>query len=223
MISSVFGLATIFGPILGGALTQHVSWRWCFYIDLPVDSVGIFALIFLLRPPSRFIEEKTVIERAEKLDLMGTGLFIPSIVMVLLALQWGGNTYPWKSGKIVGLFLGFAGGLACFITWQLYRDEDAMIPIALLMRRTVVFSSLTILLAMGGSFVIIYYLPDWFQIFKGASFTHSGIMNLPMFVSQIIATLIAGVLVTKLGYPNPRILGGATLLSLAQVLGPRSM
>src|SRR6266536_2448195 len=102
MLSSIFDVATIVGPILGGALTIQVSWRWCFYINLPVGAASVAALVILFHPPTRPIEEKTMLERIKKLDLIGAFLFIPSIVMALLALQWGGNTYALRSATIIG-------------------------------------------------------------------------------------------------------------------------
>jgi hypothetical protein len=189
-----------------------------FYINLPIGAVSIGTLAFLFSPPSRPAEEHPILERTEKLDLIGAFLFIPSIVMVLLALQWGGSKYPWRSATIIGLFLGFGGLLAVFIAWQWYKGDNAMIPLRLLMKRTVIFSGLTVMCTLGGVFVPIYYLPEWFQVIKGASPTHSGVMNIPMFIAQIVSSVVSGVLVTKLGYANPWIFFGSAFVAIGNGL-----
>src|ERR1700753_2685597 len=106
---ATMGISTISGPLIGGALTQRASWRWCFYINLPIGALTAMALIVLFHPPIRPNEQQPLIERVKKLDLIGAFLFTPSIIMVLLALQWGGNEHPWNSSIIIGLFCGFGG------------------------------------------------------------------------------------------------------------------
>ncbi|KAK5052673.1 hypothetical protein LTR84_002538 [Exophiala bonariae] len=212
---ATFGMATISGPLIGGALTEKASWRWCFYINLPIGAVAAFVFIAFFHPPIRPNEARPIMERVKKLDLIGAALFLPSIVMLLLALQWGGNTYPWHSTRIIGLFCGFGGLLAVFTVWQLYLGDKAMIPPEFLTRRTIVATCLTSMCVFGSTFVIVYYLPEWFQVVKGASPIKSGVMNIALFVPQIIGSIIAGTMITKLGYCNPWILTGVVFSSIA--------
>ena len=209
------GISTISGPVIGGALTQAVSWRWCFYINLPIGTATAISLIALFHPPVRPNEQHPLIERAKKLDLVGAFLFAPSIIMALLALQWGGNQYPWRSATIIGLFCGFGGLLLVFVAWQMHKGDDAMIPLRLLGRRTIISTSLTSMCVFGSLFVIIYYIPEWFQVIKGASPIKSGVMNIALFVPQIIGSIVAGTMITKLGYTNPWILAGCIFSSIA--------
>lgn len=209
------GISTISGPLIGGALTQRASWRWCFYINLPIGAVTAILLIALFHPPVRPNEQRPLLERMKKLDAVGALLFIPAIVMVLLALQWGGNEYPWKSATIIGLFCGFGGLFSVFVAWQVYQGDSAMIPLGLLARRTIVASSLTSMCVFGSLFVVIYYIPEWFQVIKGASPVKSGVMNIALFIPQIIGSITAGTMITKLGYCNPWILAGCVFSSIA--------
>ena len=135
--------------------------------------------------------------------------------MILLALQWGGGKYPWHSATIIGLFCGFAGLFLVFTAWQLYQGERAMIPPRFLHKRTIMSSSLTSMCVFGSLFVSIYYLPEWFQVIKAASPVKSGVMNIALFIPQIIGSILAGTMITKLGYCNPWILTGCVFTSIA--------
>jgi MFS family permease len=215
ILQSTFGFATILGPVLGGALTQHVSWRFCFYINLPIGAVTIAFIAFFFKMPAQDSQEATSAwEKLAKLDLIGVMMFIPSIVMVLLAFQWGGIEHAWKSATIIGLVLG--GGLfSCvFILWQIRKGDDAMIPPRIFKKRNVFASCLTEFFAMGAVYCSIYFLPEWFQVVKGASPTKSGVMYLPLSISDIISATLTGFGLRYIGYPNPLILLGTVLMSV---------
>lgn len=195
LVTSLYALGTVVAPIIGGAFTTNVTWRWCFLINLPAGTVTVITLILFFHPPqqSPAARTETVLQKLQQLDLIGCALFVPAIVMVLLALQWGGNKYPWNSATIIGLFVGFAATLGLFITWEL-RADQAMIPLPLLRRRSIIVSIIFAFLFMGAFVVPVYYLPEWFQIVKGASSIRSGIMLLPSVSTQIFGSIISGVL-----------------------------
>lgn len=140
---ATFGMSTISGPLIGSSLTQRVSWRCCFYLNLPIGGAVALALIALLHPPIRPSEQRPFVSRVKILDLVGAFLFLPATIMALLALQWGGNTYAWRSAQIIGLFCGAGFLLIVFIAWQLHMGSRAMIPPNLLTRRTVIATCLT--------------------------------------------------------------------------------
>ncbi|KAL9480906.1 hypothetical protein ACSS6W_005692 [Trichoderma asperelloides] len=175
---------------------------------------GAFSIVAFIAPLQKRPQTEPIARRIRALDLIGASLFIPAILMALLALQWGGSTYAWKSATIIGLFLGFGGLCVVFVLWQIYKGEEAMLPMTILLNRTVAFSSLTLAFAYGAIFSVVYYLPEWFQVVKGAGPIRSGVMNLPTFIPQIAAALVSGALAPKLGPLNPWVYIGCALMAI---------
>ena len=194
MMTSLYGVAVISGPIIGGALTTKASWRWCFYINLPLGAVTLILLALFFKPPIRKSDRAPLREKVLKIDFIGCLLFIPTIVMVLLALQWGGHRYTWKSATVIGLLCGSAGMAMLFCFWEHRKGDKAMIPFSILLHRSILLSCVFALFNFGGYIGNIYYMPEWFQVVKGASALHSGVMTLPAIVSQIVAAGISGLI-----------------------------
>jgi len=200
LLSSMFGISSVIGPILGGALTDRASWRWCFYINLPIGAIAIAAVFFFFKNPVRKHSNLTTREKIDQIDLVGAFLLICAIICLLLALQWGGSTYPWKDSKVWGCFLGFGLIIALFIGLQIRLGDKATIPPRILVKqRTVLACALFSVFLSMGLYVHIYFLPFYFQAVKGTTAEGSGIRTIPYLVSNTIAAVIVGGSITVLG------------------------
>jgi hypothetical protein len=158
----------------------------------------VLALSFVHIPDAKTGSDKntkpSVAEMLRRLDLPGFFTFSPAVIMLLLALEWGGSTYPWISSVIIGQFCGAAAMFCIFLAWEYSRGEAAMLPLSLFGNRVVCCATLASAMAQGGFFLVFYYLPTWFQVVKNLSPAASGVHILPSVGSMGIGAFIAGVL-----------------------------
>jgi MFS family permease len=189
-------------PRLGGAFTEHVTWRLCFLINLPCGLITAAFVFFYVpgQPESPRRKHRTVKQIAKGLDLVGLAVFIPMIVCLLLALQWGGTLHAWRNARIIALFTIFGLLLAVFVLIQRWQKDEAMIPPAIMRLRTSIACSLFVFFIYGAFVILSYFLPIWFQAIKGVSPLRSGIETLPMVLGTVLFSLVGGGLVAWLGY-----------------------
>jgi MFS family permease len=183
-----FAIGLILAPVLGGVFTQKLSWRWCFWINLPPGAVSLVVVFFFFKPP-RPMKGEGALARLRSLDLFGCLLFIPAILMLLLAMQRGGAENNWNTPTIIGLFVGGGAMLILFIAWENWKGDGAMMPRRVVGRRTVICTVLLAFCHVGSLTVTAYYLPEWFQAVQGVGPLQSGIRMLATVAPQLAATI----------------------------------
>jgi hypothetical protein len=149
----------------GGAFTTRVTWRWCFFINLPIGAITLVIIAFILSPSigatSTKLEDKKWWQVLLRLDPIGTVILLPSIICLILALQWGGTLYPWSSPRVIATLIVF-GVTAIAWTWFQYsQGDEATVPMSVLGNRSVAGATVYTLLSSGAFTIVVYYLPLW--------------------------------------------------------------
>ncbi|KAL8953629.1 MAG: hypothetical protein Q9222_000515 [Ikaeria aurantiellina] len=204
-MGAMFGVASALGPLLGGAFTDGPGWRWCFYINLPCGAVVFVLVALFLNIPAGMLERDapTWREKLTRMDPIGTFFFLPCVVCLLLALQWGGVTYNWSNARIVVLLVLAAILFGAFLFVQRWQGDNATVPGRIAINRSILAGSWFSFFNGGALQTLFYFLPLWFQAIKGASAVHSGVMSLPFVLALVIMGITAGILTKKIGYYAP--------------------
>src|SRR5690349_7161361 len=206
-IASVFAAATIAGPLIGGLLVDHASWRWVFYVNLPL---GVLALLGLhLRLPS-----PEPGPGRGPLDLAGAALLAAATTCLMLACIWGGDRYPWGSTEIAGLLTG-ALALGALLGVRERRVADPVVPLGLLRTRTVAVASAALFLATAALFAINVFVPLFLQTTTGATPTEAGLLLVPAMLGISASTWLAGRAIERTGRYKRYPLIGLGLMTIA--------
>jgi len=191
MFGAVFGLASIFGPLLGSLITEHLSWRWVFYINLPAGIVTFFLVVL-------FYHESRQHNR-QRIDWLGIVTLIPAIVVLMFALEFGGNKYAWNSFEIVGAFIVAVMLFAVFLIIE-RKAEEPIVSFHMFRNRVFAGSNFVGLLSGSAYIVVVIYVPIYIQGVLGGSTINAGLELLPMMLATSITAPLGGMFANKWSY-----------------------
>ena len=210
-IQMVFVLASVAGPLLGGVLAGELSWRWVFYVNLPIGAVALAAIAATLHAPARTEGERP------RVDYAGAGLLTASLSCLLLVTVWGGRTYAWTSPELLGLAAAAVVALVAFLL-QERRAPEPILPLRLFRDPVFSVASATLFLAGCAFFAVIVFTPMFLQLATGATPTESGLLLLPLLLSATATTALAGRVISKTGRYKAFPVAGLALMTVGLLL-----
>ncbi|THY96938.1 MFS general substrate transporter [Aureobasidium pullulans] len=201
--SIVLGLSSILGPLLGGVFTTSLSWRWCFWINLPIGGVAILVIWLALKPTPAAMPGLKIRQQLAKLDLLGEFFLFSWLLCLLLALHWGGSGYQWSDWRITLLFALFTVLFAAFAVTEAKTQKTATIQFRVITNRTMLAAMWYMFCLSATMLTMIYYIPLWFQAVQGVSAIQSGRNTLPLVLSLVVGSTFSGQMVGRFGYYTP--------------------
>ncbi|KAA0699364.1 MFS transporter [Neorhizobium sp. P12A] len=206
-IAAVFAVCSVIGPVLGGVITDLLSWHWIFYVNLPVGAVALVMIGRALKRPHQ--------SHSRRIDYLGAALLTISTTSFLLVLALGGSEWPWNSPNIIGLVaLALVAGI--FFVFHVRREPEPVLPLDLFNNRTFVIASVVMALAFMGMLGASLFFPLFFQVVMGVSAAHSGFLTGPLMIGVVISSMVNGrVLLPRSGRYKPAQVFGLTLATIA--------
>jgi EmrB/QacA subfamily drug resistance transporter len=191
IVTSIYGLSSIIGPLLGGLIIDHTSWHWIFFINVPVGIVAA-AIIVLVMPNFKSEGIK------KSVDYAGVVAIILALVPMLLAFSWGGKNYSWLSVQIIGMFI-FSLAMLVFFAFLESRAKNPIIPLSFFRNRCIIVTLFVAFITNGIIYAAIMYIPYFAQGIIGTTATTSGTITAPMMLGSLFASALTGILISKSG------------------------
>ncbi|GAB1310999.1 Major facilitator superfamily domain-containing protein [Madurella fahalii] len=211
VVGLMFGVGATIGPLLGGVFTDFVTWRWCFYINLPVGGATMAAMILFFNPRKKANARRGFFERLMDLDFVGNVLIIGACIMLFIAFQVTTQGIAWSSTEVIGLLVGSGVLGILFTLWQWWKGDGALIPPRIITQRTVAASCGQAFTMYGALVNLTFFLPIWFQAIRGESAMQSGVDMIPFFLVNALFSVGAGIFVSKVGYATPPAVVGSAI------------
>ena len=209
MMGASFGLASIVGPAAGGFITDHFTWRWLFFVNLPIAVLTLVVIWFFMHVPNE--------RRKHAIDVWGSVTLSLGIAATLLATVWGGVQYPWSSWQIVGLYSAAGVLLAAFVWIEMHAPEPVL-PLRLWASTVFTFSNIASVGVAMSMFGAIFFLPVFVQGVVGNSVTNSGAILVPMLVAMIVTSVVGGQLISRTGRYKGQLLLGLAMMGVGYYL-----
>jgi EmrB/QacA subfamily drug resistance transporter len=213
LFGAVFGLSSIFGPLLGAYLTDYISWHWIFYVNVPLGLIALALVACFYR--------ETIRHAKQKIDWLGVMTLVPAIVCLMFALELGGHQFSWDSDVIIGLLAAFAILFLVFLAVE-SRAEEPIVSYQMFRKRLFAISNLVAFFSGAGFIAATVYLPIFVQGVMGGTAAHSGMVLLPMMLSSVVSSQLGAVLSSKLGYRRVMVAFSLIFLSGILLLGTLS-
>ncbi|MGE0540756.1 MAG: MDR family MFS transporter [Dehalococcoidia bacterium] len=208
-MGGVFALSSVAGPLLGGFFVDNISWRWIFYINLPIGLIALVVTSVVLNLPFPRTQHK--------IDYLGSALLVGAITSALMVTVWGGSEFAWTSPEIIGL-IATAVVLGAAFIWQEQRAAEPVLPLRLFRSSVFTVASIGGFIIGAAMFGAIVYLPVYLQVVKGASATESGLLLLPLVAGMLVATIGSGQIITRTGRYRIFPIAGSALLVVGMLL-----